>query len=107
MVGRRINLTAEMLPYADDDLAETFYVSPSSKICFTGKCDVFCDTNHGICGDPYTLEGSFAAFLPRHKDARRKVISFELTNFDVQISLKPSCFRYGDIHGDDLMQRED
>ncbi|CAG9811342.1 unnamed protein product [Chironomus riparius] len=73
MVGRKINLTSEMFPLVDDELASTFYISPSGKVCFTGVCDVFCDTSHGICGDPYMLEGSFAAFLPRHKNATRKV----------------------------------
>lgn len=29
---------------------------------FVGK--YYCDTSHGICGQPDTLEGSFAAFLP-------------------------------------------
>lgn len=76
MVGRKINLTSEMFPLADDDLAASFYISPAGKVCFTGKCDVYCDTTHGMCGDPHMLEGSFAAFLPRHKTARRKVCDF-------------------------------
>lgn len=33
-------------------------------------CD---DTSHAICGNPDTLEGSFAAFLPTQQDTQRKV----------------------------------
>lgn len=73
IVGRRFNLTSDLLPIVNEEFASTFYVSPSGKICFTGKCDVFCDTSHGVCGDPYMLEGSFAAYLPKYQEAKRKV----------------------------------
>lgn len=37
---------------------------------FAGK--YYCDTSHAICGQPDTLEGSFAAFLP--ESAKREKI---------------------------------
>ncbi|KAG5682268.1 hypothetical protein PVAND_011632 [Polypedilum vanderplanki] len=73
IVGRSINLTSELFPVADDELFHTFYISPAGKVCFTGRCDTYCDSFHGICGNPHMLEGSFAAYLPRDKRAYRKV----------------------------------
>lgn len=33
-------------------------------MCLTGSCKYYCDTSHGLCGNPETLPGSFSAFLP-------------------------------------------
>lgn len=73
VTGRLLNITTEIYQVADDDLLKTFFVSPSSNLCFHGKCSYYCDTSHAICGNPDTLEGSFAAFLPAYEQAHRKV----------------------------------
>ncbi|CAD7084351.1 unnamed protein product [Hermetia illucens] len=73
VTGRLLNITTEIYQVADDDLLKTFFVSPSSNLCFHGKCSYYCDTAHAICGNPDTLEGSFAAFLPSYEQAHRKV----------------------------------
>jgi hypothetical protein len=54
-------------------LLKTFFISPSNNVCFHGKCSYYCDTSHAICGNPDTIEGSFAAFLPTYEQAQRKV----------------------------------
>lgn len=71
--GRILNITTDIYQVADDDLLKTFFVSPSNNLCFHGKCSYYCDTSHAICGNPDTLEGSFAAFLPTNTRAQRKV----------------------------------
>lgn len=71
--GRTLNMTTELYQLADGELLKTFFVSPSSNLCFHGKCSYYCDTAHAICGSPDTLEGSFAAFLPPKEMATRKV----------------------------------
>lgn len=71
--GRILNITTDIYAVADDDLLKTFFVSPSANLCFHGKCSYYCDTSHAICGQPDTLEGSFAAFLPKQEEAHRKV----------------------------------
>ena len=73
VTGRLLNITTEIYQVADDDLLKTFFVSPSSNLCFHGKCSYYCDTSHAICGNPDTLEGSFAAFLPAYEQTQRKV----------------------------------
>lgn len=73
VTGRVLNITTEIYGVADDDLLKTFFVSPSLNLCFHGKCSYYCDTSHAICGNPDTLEGSFAAFLPKYEQAHRKV----------------------------------
>lgn len=73
VVGRTLNMTTELYQLADGELLKTFFVSPSSNLCFHGKCSYYCDTGHAICGNPDTLEGSFAAFLPPKEMATRKV----------------------------------
>lgn len=73
VAGRLLNITTDIYQVADDDLLKTFFVSPSNNLCFHGKCSYYCDTSHAICGNPDTLEGSFAAFLPTHEQAQRKV----------------------------------
>jgi hypothetical protein len=65
----------ELYPLADDNFVKTFYDSPAGNKCFTGKCDIYCDTGHPVCGDPNVIEGSFAAFLPSHENATRDVIN--------------------------------
>ncbi|KAG5669134.1 hypothetical protein PVAND_017030 [Polypedilum vanderplanki] len=73
VAGRVLNITSEIYQLADDDLLKTFFISPSNNVCFHGKCSYYCDTSHAICGNPDTLEGSFAAFLPTYENAQRKV----------------------------------
>ncbi|CAG9807717.1 unnamed protein product [Chironomus riparius] len=73
VAGRILNITSEIYQLADDDLLKTFFISPSNNVCFHGKCSYYCDTSHAICGNPDTLEGSFAAFLPTYENAQRKV----------------------------------
>lgn len=70
VVGRLLNITSEIFELADDSLLRTSFVSPAKNLCFHGKCSYYCDTGHAICGNPDTLEGSFAAFLPK---SERKV----------------------------------
>ncbi|XP_037030724.1 extracellular serine/threonine protein CG31145 isoform X2 [Bradysia coprophila] len=73
VVGRLLNITTDIYQIADPELLKTFFVSPSNNLCFHGKCSYYCDTSHAICGNPDTLEGSFAAFLPKFELANRKV----------------------------------
>ena len=77
VTGRLLNITTEIYQVADDNLLKTFFVSPSSNLCFHGKCSYYCDTSHAICGNPDMLEGSFAAFLPSFEQAGRKVRKIE------------------------------
>lgn len=72
VTGRTLNLTTEIYQIADGELLKTFFVSPAGNICFHGKCSYYCDTAHAICGNPDTLEGSFAAFLPDKSLVTRK-----------------------------------
>ncbi|XP_076545435.1 extracellular serine/threonine protein CG31145 [Osmia lignaria lignaria] len=72
VTGRTLNLTTEIYQIADGELLKTFFVSPAGNICFHGKCSYYCDTAHAICGNPDTLEGSFAAYLPDKSFAARK-----------------------------------
>ncbi|KAH9421752.1 Golgi casein kinase, C-terminal, Fam20 [Dermatophagoides pteronyssinus] len=73
VIGRVLNITSEIYAIADDDLIKTFFISPANNLCFHGKCGYYCDTAHAICGNPDTVEGSFAAFLPSKSIAPRKV----------------------------------
>lgn len=73
VTGRKLNITKEIYQVTDDNLLKTFFVSPSNNLCFHGKCSYYCDTSHAICGNPDTLEGSFAAFLPSFEQSQRKV----------------------------------
>lgn len=73
VTGRILNMTTEIYQKADGELLKTFFISPSDNLCFHGKCSYYCDTSHAICGNPDSLEGSFAAFLPDKDMAPRKV----------------------------------
>ena len=64
MAGRHVNLITDIRNKADDNLRETFYISPAGNICLTGSCKYYCDTSHGLCGAPELLPASFSAFLP-------------------------------------------
>jgi hypothetical protein len=68
-----VNIFGEFWPLAEEDFIKTFYKSPGGNACFHGKCEYYCDSSHPICGDPDTIEGSFAAFLPDHDNATRRV----------------------------------
>lgn len=72
VTGRTLNITTEIYNIADGELLKTFFVSPAGNLCFHGKCSYYCDTAHAVCGNPDTLEGSFAAFLPNKSFATRK-----------------------------------
>ncbi|XP_046734431.1 extracellular serine/threonine protein CG31145 [Diprion similis] len=73
VVGRMLNVTTEIYEVADGDLLKTFFVSPVGNLCFHGRCSYYCDTGHAVCGNPDTLEGSFAGFLPANTVGSRKV----------------------------------
>lgn len=72
VVGRHINVTADLYELAESDLLKTFFVSPAGNVCFHGKCSYYCDTSHAICGSPDMIESSMAAFLPPKSLAPRK-----------------------------------
>lgn len=67
VAGRLLNITSEIYEVADSNLMKTAFTSPANNLCFHGKCSYYCDTSHAICGQPDTLEGSFAAFLPNNE----------------------------------------
>lgn len=73
VVGRKLNITTEIMAFADDEMRHTSFVSPVGNQCFYGRCSYYCDSNHAICGDPDMLEGSLAAFLPLYEGASRRV----------------------------------
>lgn len=94
VTGRLLNMTSELYQKAEGDLLNTFFVSPSDNLCFHGKCSYYCDTSHAICGNPDTLEGSFAAFLPSSKIAPTKVRNYEkipLFNRDNKMQMFIRC----------------
>lgn len=64
VVGRTVNITEELYPLAPPELFKTFFVSPAGNVCFHGQCTYYCDTGHAFCGNPDTIEGSLAAWLP-------------------------------------------
>lgn len=41
----------------------------AGNLCFYGKCKMFCDPAHAVCGNDELLEGSIAYFLPNNGDA--------------------------------------
>lgn len=73
VVGRLVNITSELYQKCEGELLKTFFISPSNNVCFHGKCSYYCDTSHAFCGNPDTIEGSLAAFLPGKDVASRKV----------------------------------
>lgn len=73
VTGRLLNITTEIFAVADSELMHTAFTSPANNLCFHGKCSYYCDTGHAICGQPDTLEGSLAAFLPAAELSDRKV----------------------------------
>jgi len=71
--GRLVNITSELMAQVTaSDLLKTFFVSPDKNMCFHGQCSYYCDTSHAVCGNPDTLEGSFAAYLPSQEVLERK-----------------------------------
>lgn len=73
VVGRVLNISTEIFDVTNDELLHTSFVSPANNLCFHGKCSYYCDTGHAICGNPDTVEGSFAAFLPDNDVGERKL----------------------------------
>lgn len=99
VTGRILNMTVELYQKADGDLLNTFFVSPGDNLCFHGKCSYYCDTSHAICGNPDTLEGSFAAFLPSKELAPTKVSWQKLTNFGIlDVKINMSIMSYTCFH---------
>nr|XP_042900546.1 extracellular serine/threonine protein kinase FAM20C-like isoform X2 [Parasteatoda tepidariorum] len=64
VIGRTVNITEELYPLAPPELFKTFFISPAGNVCFHGQCTYYCDTGHAFCGNPDTIEGSLAAWLP-------------------------------------------
>lgn len=98
VVGRVLNITTEIYQIADPELLKTFFVSPSNNLCFHGKCSYYCDTSHAICGNPDTLEGSFAAFLPKFELANRKVRLMISLEYSLCMNIVFTCFGYRIIY---------
>lgn len=98
VVGRLLNITTDIYQIADPELLKTFFVSPSNNLCFHGKCSYYCDTSHAICGNPDTLEGSFAAFLPKFELANRKVRLMISLEYSLCMNIVFTCFGYRIIY---------
>lgn len=98
VVGRLLNITTDIYQIADPELLKTFFVSPSNNLCFHGKCSYYCDTSHAICGNPDTLEGSFAAFLPKFELANRKVRLMISLEYSLCMNIVLTCFGYRIIY---------
>ncbi|XP_068434199.1 extracellular serine/threonine protein kinase FAM20C isoform X1 [Clinocottus analis] len=65
VVGRLINVTSEVREITTDKtLSRTFFTSPVGNVCFYGRCEYYCSTEHPVCGRPHELEVSVAAMLP-------------------------------------------
>lgn len=73
VIGRVLNITSDIKPYADGEFGATFFVSPAGNLCFFGTCKVYCDVFHPICGKPDLIEGSLAAYIPEFDGSERKV----------------------------------
>ncbi|XP_067946072.1 extracellular serine/threonine protein CG31145-like [Watersipora subatra] len=71
VVGRIVNITSDIRPYASVKFLKTIFRSPVGNLCFYGKCSYYCDSGHAICGHPDWVEGSAAAFLPDEEFAPR------------------------------------
>lgn len=58
VVGRTINITADIYELTTKSLKDTFFVSPQpdNNRCFFGHCDSYCDIFHPVCGDKDLLE---------------------------------------------------
>ncbi|KAG8189856.1 hypothetical protein JTE90_023363, partial [Oedothorax gibbosus] len=74
VVGRKVNISAEIYPLAEPELHKTFFVSPAGNVCFHGQCSYYCDTGHAVCGDPDMLEGSLSAWLPANNVLHHKPV---------------------------------
>lgn len=65
VVGRRLDLIDDLRDRINSSqIRKTFYTSPVGNTCTTGKCKYFCDTHHGICGNPRQIEVAMIAWLP-------------------------------------------
>ncbi|XP_054715736.1 extracellular serine/threonine protein CG31145-like isoform X2 [Uloborus diversus] len=74
VIGRTLNITTEIYPFADEEFLKTFFISPAGNLCFHGQCTYYCDTAHAVCGHPDMVEGSFAAWLPPKEVLDRKPV---------------------------------
>lgn len=65
VVGRVINITADIFDHTTDGLMRTFFVSPEpdNNHCFFGHCKSYCDVFHPVCGDKDQLEVRRLSFV--------------------------------------------
>ncbi|KAJ8036778.1 Extracellular serine/threonine protein kinase FAM20C [Holothuria leucospilota] len=75
VTGRIFNITSEIKPTANDkDLKKSFFTSPANNTCFITHCLQYCEISKTpVCGQPDMVEGSVCTFLPKWREARRKV----------------------------------
>lgn len=74
VVGRRVNVTSEIEEICDEELKETFFISPDNKKCFHGvNCSQYCNVMHPLCGEPDLIEVAMIAFMPFYKKGDEKV----------------------------------
>ncbi|XP_035510910.1 extracellular serine/threonine protein kinase FAM20C-like [Morone saxatilis] len=65
VVGRLVNVTTEIREITTDHrLSRTFFTSPVGNVCFYGRCEYYCSSEHPVCGQPHALEVSLAVMLP-------------------------------------------
>ncbi|XP_060069797.1 glycosaminoglycan xylosylkinase-like, partial [Ylistrum balloti] len=63
VIGRRINLRTEILPYATSRLKNTFFTR-GNNTCFYGMCHYCRGESTGVCGDGDIMEGVVMLWLP-------------------------------------------
>lgn len=56
--GRTLNIIKQMMLIGPESLKETLFKSPEpyNNHCFYGKCRLYCDRHHSICGNGDQLE---------------------------------------------------
>lgn len=78
-IGRNINMVVEMLRVSPPRLQRTFFVSPKpdENMCFSGNCELYCDSYHPMCGNGNMIEVCFHFSLLkfRHKFAFWSILS--------------------------------
>ncbi|XP_014663876.1 PREDICTED: glycosaminoglycan xylosylkinase-like [Priapulus caudatus] len=70
-VGRRINLTSELMPVAELRLLETFLVK-GDNVCFYGKCGP-CRPETAACGVGSVMEGAVTLWLPKNWPLKKRL----------------------------------
>lgn len=105
ITGRILNMTSELAALAELRVAVSMYISPLNNICYPGYCVKYCSFFYAVCGHPHTVESSFAAFLPTHELAQRKV-NLICWLFEVSAINNHFFLRHGAILGKDHMMYE-